>query len=154
MLAVTPPLAVTDFDIAVFNPVTSQLIDADTNDSPFEAISNIFGTPVITTYASPNNDGELSDAAISADCPDCLPTGTMFLSRRATHDLWKLTRTSTGDSYQLVGAHSLPNLWAVGGLAFAPQQTVPAVPALSPRMLVLLAVLLMMVGWVMLRRLP
>jgi hypothetical protein len=146
-----PALAVSDFDIAVFNPVTSQLIDADTNDPPFEAISDVFGTPeIFTPYASPYSDGELSDAAVSADCPGCLPAGTMFFSRRATQDLWKLTPDGSG--YQQVGPHSLPGLWAVGGLAFAPQLTVPAVPALSPRMLVLLAALLMMVGWVLLRR--
>jgi len=155
---VTPPLAVSDFDIAVFNPATLQLIDADTNDPPFEAISDVFGnTPGISTYASPNVDGELYDAAASADCSGCLPTGTIFFSRRETQDLWKLTPDGSG--YQRVGPHSLNNLWAVGGLAFAPALAGPAgpavqaVPALSPGMLLLLAVLLMMVGWVMLRRL-
>jgi hypothetical protein len=147
----SPALAVTDFDIIVFSPVSpSKLIDADTNDPPFEAISNIFGTPGIANYASPSSDGELSDAAISADCPNCLPAGTMFFSRRATRDLWKLTPAGTG--YQQVGSHSLSNLLAVGGLAFAPGLGVPDVPALSPRMLVLLADLLGMVGWVLLRR--
>jgi hypothetical protein len=157
VLAVTAPaLVVSDFDIAVFNPVTSTLIDADTNDAPFEAISNVFGAPpTIVTYASPNNDGELYDAAMSANCPGCLSSGTMFFSRRATRDLWKLRPDGSG--YQLVGAHSLSNQWAVGGLAFAPEPgapPIPAVPALSPGVLVLLTVLLMAAGWVMLRRKP
>lgn len=147
-----PALVVTDFDYAVFNPATSQLIDADTNDSPFEAIANVFGTPVITIYAYPPNDGELSDSAVSTDCPDCLPTGTMFFSRRETLDLRKLT--PNGLAYDTVGDHSLSGLWAFGGLAFAPELAVPAVPAVSPRMLALLAVLLMMAGLVILRRLP
>ncbi len=158
----TEPLAVSDFDIAVFNPATSQLIDADTNDSPFEVISDVFGADPVgdDPYASPNNDGELSDAAASADCPGCSATdGTIFFSRRKTHDLWKLT--SDGSGYEQVGLHS-PELteWAVGGLAFAPELSGPAgpavqaIPALSPRMLVLLAGLLTMVGWIMLRRLP
>lgn len=45
-----PALAVSDFDIVVFNSATSQLIDADTNNSPFEAIADVFGdSPDITT---------------------------------------------------------------------------------------------------------
>jgi hypothetical protein len=150
-----PALAVTDFDIAVFNPATSQLIDADTNDSPFEAIADVFGTPVITNYANPPNDGELSDGAVSTDCPGCLPTGTMFFSRRATLDLRKLALN--GLAYDTVGDHSLSGLWAFGGLAFAPELAAlaaPAVPAVSPRLLGLLAVLLMTAGLVILRRLP
>lgn len=156
VLAFTEPaLAVSDFDIAVFNSATSQLVDADTNDSPFEAIANVFGTPVITPYANPPNDGELSDGAFSTDCPGCLPAGTMFFSRRATLDLRKLT--PDGLAYSPVGPHSLSGLWAFGGLAFAPEPAVlavQAVPAVSPRMLALLAIFLMMTGLVVLRRLP
>jgi hypothetical protein len=152
-----PALAVSDFDYVVFNPATSQLIDADTNNSPFEAIADVFGAPLFSEYANPLDDGEFWDPAVSTDCPGCSSTGTMFFSRRATLDLQKLTLVDPTDVYDSVGPHSLDGLWAFGGLAFAPELAalaLPAVPAVSPGMLALQAALLLMAGLVILRRLP
>lgn len=118
-LFTAPPLGVSDFDQIVINPVTSQLIDADTNNPPFETIFNVFDTPSIGIYATPTNDGELYDPAVYPGSPDGrVAAGTMFFSRRATRDLWKLK--SDGSGYKQIGPHLLSNLWAVGGLAFAP----------------------------------